>query len=65
MTRAIQTAGRPVRKMDDKGAIILLDQRFSAPYLKRFMPVWLANVVQTISGKPDLVAEHVEMFFSS
>ncbi|MGD2072920.1 MAG: helicase C-terminal domain-containing protein, partial [Candidatus Thorarchaeota archaeon] len=39
MTRAIQTAGRPVRKMDDKGAIILLDQRFSAPYLKRFMPV--------------------------
>jgi DNA excision repair protein ERCC-2 len=65
MTRAIQAAGRPVRRMDDKGAIILLDQRFSTPYLKRFMPAWLTNVIQTMSGGPDLVAEHIEMFFSS
>lgn len=65
MTRAIQAAGRPVRRLDDKGAIVLLDQRFATPYLKRFMPAWLTNALQTISGGPDLVAEHVEMFFSN
>jgi DNA excision repair protein ERCC-2 len=65
MTRAIQAAGRPVRMLDDKGAIILLDQRFATPYLRRFMPAWLINATQTLSGGPDLVAEHVEMFFSN
>jgi DNA excision repair protein ERCC-2 len=65
MTRAIQAAGRPVRRLDDKGAIIMLDQRFATPYLRRFMPAWLTNVTQTMSGGPDLVAEYVEMFFSS
>jgi DNA excision repair protein ERCC-2 len=64
MTRAIQAAGRPVRRLDDKGAIILLDQRFATPYLKRYMPVWLTNALQTLSGGPDLIAEHVEMFFT-
>jgi DNA excision repair protein ERCC-2 len=65
MTRAIQAAGRPVRKMDDKGVIVMLDQRFASPYLKRFMPAWLMNTVQTFSGGPELLGEHVEMFFSS
>jgi DNA excision repair protein ERCC-2 len=65
MTRAIQAAGRPVRRMDDKGAIILLDQRFATPYLKRFMPTWLRDITQTISGSPELLAEHLQLFFSN
>jgi DNA excision repair protein ERCC-2 len=65
MTRAIQAAGRPVRRLDDKGAIILLDQRFATPYLKRFMPSWLAEVTEVLPDSPEMVNQTVERFFSS
>ncbi|UCH04247.1 MAG: hypothetical protein JSW05_11825 [Candidatus Thorarchaeota archaeon] len=65
MARAVQTAGRPVRKLDDRGAIILLDQRFKTPYLQRFIPSWLAEVAQTVADSPHIVAQQVETFFSS
>jgi DNA excision repair protein ERCC-2 len=64
MTRAIQAAGRPVRKLDDKGAIVLLDQRFGSPYLKRFLPSWLAEVMQVIPDNPSIVAEQIDAFFA-
>ncbi|MHA1735007.1 MAG: helicase C-terminal domain-containing protein [Candidatus Thorarchaeota archaeon] len=63
MTRAIQAAGRPVRRLDDKGAIILLDQRFATPYLRRFLPKWLAEVTQPVPDDPTLVAERIQSFF--
>lgn len=65
MTRAIQAAGRPVRRLDDKGAIILLDQRFATPYLKRFIPSWLAEVTEVLPDSPEMVNQAVERFFSS
>ncbi|MHA2378591.1 MAG: helicase C-terminal domain-containing protein [Candidatus Thorarchaeota archaeon] len=65
MTRAVQTAGRPVRRLDDKGAIVLLDQRFTTPYLQRFIPSWLAEVAQKVADSPHIVAQQVEAFFSS
>lgn len=64
MTRAIQAAGRPVRRLDDKGAILLLDQRFASPYLKRFLPSWLVEVTQVIPDSPHIVAQQVETFFA-
>ena len=65
MTRAIQAAGRPVRKLDDKGVIVLLDQRFATPYLRRFIPSWIDEIVQLVPDNPDLIAQHVERFFES
>ena len=63
MTRAIQAAGRPVRRMDDRGAIVLLDQRFGTPYLQRFMPQWLREVTQPVADSPEMVEHHVRDFF--
>ncbi|MHA2186807.1 MAG: helicase C-terminal domain-containing protein, partial [Candidatus Thorarchaeota archaeon] len=64
MTRAVQAAGRPVRRLDDKGAIIFLDQRFATPYLRRFMPSWLDEVTRELADSPDLIAHEVDTFFS-
>jgi len=64
MTRAIQAAGRPVRRLDDRGVIVLLDQRFATPYLKRFVPSWLAEVTEILPDSPDIVRQSVERFFS-
>ncbi len=65
MTRAIQAAGRPVRRLSDKGAIVFLDQRFASPYLRKYLPSWLDEVTGTIADDPTAVAERIEAFFSS
>ncbi|MFW9933678.1 MAG: helicase C-terminal domain-containing protein, partial [Candidatus Thorarchaeota archaeon] len=64
MTRAIQAAGRPVRRLDDKGVIVMLDQRFATPYLKRFIPSWLTEVTEVLPDSPEIVGQAVERFFS-
>ncbi|MFW9810535.1 MAG: helicase C-terminal domain-containing protein [Candidatus Thorarchaeota archaeon] len=63
MTRAIQAAGRPVRRLDDRGVIVLLDQRFGTPYLSRFIPSWLTEVTQVVPNDPEITAHRVESFF--
>ncbi|TFF91944.1 hypothetical protein EU545_02505, partial [Candidatus Thorarchaeota archaeon] len=63
MTRAIQTAGRPVRRLNDRGVIVLLDQRFETPYLARFMPPWLREIVQSIPDSPEMLSSLVKGFF--
>lgn len=63
MTRAIQAAGRPVRRLDDRGAIVMLDQRFASPYLSRFIPSWLREVLQVVPDNPDVIAHQIESFF--
>jgi len=63
MTRAVQAAGRPVRRLQDRGAIILLDQRFATPYLRRFLPAWLAEIIEVVPDDPSTVAERVHSFF--
>jgi DNA excision repair protein ERCC-2 len=65
MTRAIQAAGRPVRRLDDKGAIVMLDQRFATPYLRRFMPAWLDEVIDVLPDSPEMIGQVVERFFSN
>ncbi|MFW9962129.1 MAG: helicase C-terminal domain-containing protein [Candidatus Sifarchaeia archaeon] len=63
MTRAIQAAGRPVRRLDDRGVIVLLDQRFSTPYLNRFIPSWLSDITQVIPDDSEITSHQVESFF--
>jgi DNA excision repair protein ERCC-2 len=63
ITRAIQAAGRPVRRLDDRGAIVMLDQRFATKYLSRFIPSWLKEVMQVVPNSPEDVAHQVESFF--
>ncbi|NWF96139.1 MAG: hypothetical protein HXY34_08345 [Candidatus Thorarchaeota archaeon] len=65
MTRAVQAAGRPVRRMSDRGAIVLLDQRFATSYLKRFMPSWLREVLVELPDDPDAVAMKLNHFFAT
>jgi DNA excision repair protein ERCC-2 len=65
MTRAIQAAGRPVRRPSDKGAIVFLDRRFALPYLRKYLPSWLDEVTGKVPDDPTAVAERIEAFFSS
>jgi DNA excision repair protein ERCC-2 len=63
MKKASQSAGRPIRTLDDWGAIIFLDTRYSTAYSKSFLPAWVTNGMKTIPDKPGLLSEEVSKFF--
>lgn len=65
VTRATQAAGRPVRRLNDRGAIVLLDQRFATPYLRRFLPSWLEEVTTVIPNSPEMLSNRISEFFAS
>ncbi len=65
MTRATQAAGRPVRRLSDKGVILMLDQRFATPYLDRFLPKWLKEVIEVLPDNPKTISERVKRFFGN
>lgn len=65
MTRAIQAAGRPVRRLDDRGVIVMLDQRFGTSYLQRFIPEWLREVTQPVANSPEMLEHYIRDFFMS
>jgi DNA excision repair protein ERCC-2 len=65
MKKACQAAGRPIRTLDDKGAIIFLDHRFSSAYTKSFIPSWVTNGMKTLPDKTGALAQEVSNFFSN
>jgi DNA excision repair protein ERCC-2 len=65
MKKASQAGGRPIRTLDDKGAIIFLDYRFGTAYCKSFLPNWVTNGMKTIPDKTGLLAQEVRGFFTN
>ncbi len=65
MKKACQAAGRPIRLLEDRGAIVFLDYRFGTAYLKCFIPSWVANGMKTLPDKPGVLASEVRGFFSN
>jgi DNA excision repair protein ERCC-2 len=63
MKKASQAAGRPIRTLDDRGAIIFLDYRFSTSYCKSFLPLWITSGMKILPDKKDVLASEVSNFF--
>ena len=56
MKKASQAAGRPIRTLDDRGAIIFLDYRFSTSYCRSFLPSWITNGMKTLPNEKNVLA---------
>ncbi|MGD6852076.1 MAG: helicase C-terminal domain-containing protein [Candidatus Bathyarchaeia archaeon] len=65
MKKASQAAGRPIRTLDDKGAIIFLDYRFGTAYCKGFLPTWITSGMKAFENKPSVLADAVCNFFTN
>jgi DNA excision repair protein ERCC-2 len=63
MKKASQAAGRPIRTLDDRGAIIFLDYRFSTAYCKNFLPSWITNGMKVLPDKNGILGAEVSSFF--
>jgi DNA excision repair protein ERCC-2 len=59
--RANQAAGRPIRKLEDKGAIVLMDDRFIQ--YRNLLSKWIVENMIIVPYKPNKIAEQLESFF--
>ena len=51
MNKVLQSAGRVIRTMEDKGAILLLDERFRQPqYTGLFPREWFPNLLVNVKS---------------
>jgi DNA excision repair protein ERCC-2 len=64
INRASQAAGRPVRGLDDRAFILLLDYRFGHNSVNMHLPEWLRTSMELIDYDPDLISSKVRQFFS-
>jgi len=63
LRKASQAAGRPIRSLDDRGAIIFMDYRFSTAYCRRYLPVWIRENLKILPDKPGVIAKELMSFF--
>jgi DNA excision repair protein ERCC-2 len=63
MKKASQAAGRPIRTLDDKGAIVFLDHRFATNYSRSFLPAWVNNGMKTLPDIEGVLAKEIQVFF--
>ncbi|MGQ9551005.1 MAG: helicase C-terminal domain-containing protein, partial [Candidatus Bathycorpusculaceae bacterium] len=63
MRKASQAAGRPIRTLEDKGAIVFLDHRFATFYCQRFLPSWIRRNLKTLPNSDNAIAHEISHFY--
>ncbi|UCF44843.1 MAG: ATP-dependent DNA helicase [Candidatus Bathyarchaeota archaeon] len=63
MKKASQAAGRPVRTLEDRGAIVFLDYRFATNYCRRFLPSWMSNGLKVLPYGDKILSREIHRFF--
>ena len=63
MKKASQAAGRPIRTLEDKGAIVFLDYRFATFYCQRFLPLWIRDNLRIMPDEDGIIGHELDHFF--
>jgi DNA excision repair protein ERCC-2 len=63
MKKASQTAGRPMRTLEDRASMVFLDSRFSSAYCQRFLPSWIRANLRTLPDKDGAISRELSGFF--
>jgi len=65
LKKAAQAAGRPIRTLEDKGAIVFLDQRFTTPYCQHYLPVWIRRGLRTLPDEDKAITGDLKKFYEA
>jgi DNA excision repair protein ERCC-2 len=65
MKKACQAAGRPIRSLEDRGAMIFLDYRFAAQYCQSFLPSWIHDNLRVLPDEDNVIARELSLFFKA
>lgn len=63
MKKASQAAGRPIRTLEDWGAIVFLDYRFATSYCRSFLPSWITDGMKVLPNEKGVLAREISLFF--
>lgn len=63
MKKASQAAGRPIRTLEDKGAMIFLDYRFATLYCQSFLPLWIRDSLKILPDEDGAISRDLSLFF--
>jgi DNA excision repair protein ERCC-2 len=61
---ASQAAGRSIRRLEDRGAIVFLDDRYATPYCYRLLPRWVVENLKKVDDVDGLLYNHLRMFYA-
>ena len=64
MRSASQAAGRSIRTLEDRGAIVFLDNRYASPYCYRLLPSWIVENLKRVDDVDGLLYTHLNAFYS-
>jgi DNA excision repair protein ERCC-2 len=62
--RANQAAGRPIRTLTDYGVIVLLDERYTYPYYRRFLSHWINENMIIVENESNTLEGEVLRFYA-
>jgi len=65
LKKAAQAAGRPIRTLEDRGAIVFLDHRFATQYCQNYLPVWIRRGMKTIPDVENTIANELTQFYKT
>ena len=63
LRKASQAAGRPIRKPDDEGVIVLMDYRFLSRNILRLLPNWIRSNVHIVDDKDGVLENIINSFW--
>jgi DNA excision repair protein ERCC-2 len=63
--KAAQAAGRAFRSLDDRGAVVFLDQRFSKPPCIRLLPSWIRESCAVLPDEDGVISLELQNFYAS
>jgi DNA excision repair protein ERCC-2 len=63
MKKASQAAGRPIRTLEDRAAMVFLDYRFSTRYCQRFLPLWIRENLRVLPSSSGAISRELDRFF--
>jgi DNA excision repair protein ERCC-2 len=64
MRSASQAAGRSIRRLQDRGAIVFLDDRYATPHIKRLLPSWIRENLRDSNDSDGVLYNHLKAFYS-
>jgi DNA excision repair protein ERCC-2 len=65
LKKAAQAAGRPIRTLEDRGAIVFLDHRFASPYCQSFLPIWIRREMKTLPDEDNAITKELTKFYNT
>lgn len=63
MRSASQAAGRSVRRIQDRGAIVFLDDRYATPFCNKLLPKWIIQNLRRLNDAEGILFNELKTFY--